>query len=67
MNDLEIESLLEESGFYFDLVSGLYVGPNGEEADLFDTEDVAGELEIPFDDLSRWEILQRHADETLGG
>jgi hypothetical protein len=66
MNDLEIESLLEESGYHYDLLSGLYLGPDGEEADFFDTEEVAGELEIPFDDLSRWETLQRHADEALG-
>ncbi|MGD1278772.1 MAG: hypothetical protein ABR964_16285 [Tepidisphaeraceae bacterium] len=63
MNDLEIESLLQDAGYRFDLAAGLYIVSDGDEGDFFDTQDIADELEIPVDDLIRWEAQQRYADD----
>ncbi len=60
MNDVEIESLLTEAGYRYDPLSGRYDvldAADGEEN--FPTEDVADQLEIPLDDLLRWEQEQR--------
>jgi hypothetical protein len=67
MNDLEIESLLQSAGYEYDLGAGGYVYADAEEPDFFGTEEIADSLEIPVDDLIRWEAEQRHADEIAGG
>jgi hypothetical protein len=67
MNDLEIESLLQSAGYEFDLGAGGYVMADTDEPDFFGTEEIADSLEIPLDDLIRWEAEQRHADEIAGG
>jgi hypothetical protein len=64
MNDLEIEGLLRDAGYQYDLAAGLYALLDGPEAEYYDAEEVSDTLEIPLDDLSRWEAEQRHADET---
>jgi hypothetical protein len=67
MNDREIESLLHDAGYLFDLGAGLYVFSDAPDAEYYDAEEVSGMLEIPLDDLTRWESEQRHADETSAG
>ena len=59
MQDVEIESLLSEAGYRYDPTSGRYDSADGddEQADLA-TEDVADQLEIPVEDLLRWEQEQ---------
>ncbi len=64
MNDREIESLLTDAGYQYDLGAGLYALVDGPEAEYYDAEEISGLLEIPLDDLVRWEAEQRHADET---
>jgi len=64
MNDLEIEGLLRDAGYQYDLAAGLYALLDGPEAEYYDAEEVSDTLEIPLDDLCRWEAEQRHADET---
>ena len=61
MNDVEIESLLEEAGYRYDTVSGRYVEVAAdavEEAADYATEDIADQLSIPVEDLLRWEQEQ---------
>ncbi len=58
MNDVEIESLLEEAGYRFNPASGRYDAGEGEEAMDMAAEDVADLLEIPVDDLERWQLEQ---------
>jgi hypothetical protein len=67
MNDREIESLLNDAGYQYDLGAGLYVISDAIEPEYYDAEEVSGMLEIPLDDLFRWESEQRHVDETSGG
>jgi hypothetical protein len=63
MNDVEIESLLEDAGYQFDPVAGQYLSISSED-EAYNSEDVADTLEIPLEDLMRWEEEQRQADET---
>lgn len=67
MNDAEIEGLLSDAGYQFDLGAGLYALVDGPEAEYYDAEEVSNMLEIPLEDLFRWESEQRHADETSAG
>ncbi|MGA3065719.1 MAG: hypothetical protein ABSF29_02610 [Tepidisphaeraceae bacterium] len=64
MNDTEIEGLLRDAGYQYDLAAGLYALVDGPEQEYYDAEEVSDTLEIPLDDLFRWESEQRHADET---
>ena len=66
MNDLEIENLLSIAGYQYDLGAGGYVQEDAEESDYFGSEEIADSLEIPLDDLLRWEAQLRHADEIAG-
>ena len=67
MQDVEIESLLTEAGYQFNTVSGRYdiVGA-GEEDEVADqsSDDIADILEIPLEDLQRWESEQLEADRS---
>ncbi len=56
MNDVELESLLEEAGYRYDPVSERYVVTDDETE--YTTEEVADQLEIPLEDLVRWEAEQ---------
>jgi len=64
MNDIEIESLLEEAGYRYAPATGRYafIDTAAEDAEDYATEDVADQLEIPVEDLLRWE--QEQAQET---
>lgn len=67
MQDVEIESLLVEAGYTYNPLSGRYeiVNANADD-EVFDqsSEDVADILEIPHEDLQRWEAEQTEADEA---
>jgi hypothetical protein len=59
MQDVELESLLQEAGYQFDVASGRYRTSDAGEQDVdYATEDVADQLEIPIEDLLRWEQEQ---------
>ena len=63
MNDIEIESLLTEAGYRFDPVSGRYLELEpADDAEDYVTEEIAGQLQIPVDDLLRWEEEQSASD-----
>lgn len=65
MQDVEVESLLTEAGYQFMTASGRYVAADGGEGDVdYATEDIADQLEIPIDDLVRWE--QEQVDAATG-
>jgi hypothetical protein len=64
MQDVEIESLLQEAGYTFNPASRLYETGQGEDAAEQDSETVADILEIPLDDLQRWEAEQQEVDRT---
>lgn len=64
MNDVEIESLLEDAGYGYDLATGQFVTASEDEAEIRSPQDVAEELEIPVDDLIRWVQEQNHTDEA---
>jgi hypothetical protein len=56
MQDVELESLLQEAGYQFDPISGRYMTADAAEQDVdYASEDVADQLEIPIEDLLRWE------------
>jgi hypothetical protein len=61
MNDVEIVSLLEDAGYRFDAANGRYVVIGGGTESAGSSEEVADQLEIPIDDLLRWEDEQREA------
>jgi 3-polyprenyl-4-hydroxybenzoate decarboxylase len=64
MQDVELESLIQEAGYMFVPATGRYVTTDAEEADVdYATEDIADQLEIPIDDLVRWEQEQVTAEE----
>lgn len=65
MNDPEIESLLAEAGYTYDLAIGRYVPTDDAESEGYNTEDMAGIMEIPVDDLLRWEEEQQSADNKV--
>jgi len=59
MEDVELESLIQEAGYQFDPTSGRYIVTGAAEGDVdYATEDIADQLEIPIDDLVRWEQEQ---------
>lgn len=66
MQDMEIESLLEDAGYRFNIVDGVYFAGDEEDGDTHGSEDVADQLEIPMEDLLRWEEQQRQADTAVG-
>jgi hypothetical protein len=61
MQDVEINSLLEEAGYRYVPATGRYVALDdaGDEDEDFATEDIADQLEIPIEDLLRWEQMQQ--------
>jgi hypothetical protein len=65
MEDVELESLIQEAGYQFDPGIGRYVVAGAGEGDVdYATEDIADQLEIPIDDLVRWE--QAMVDAAVG-
>jgi hypothetical protein len=59
MQDVELESLIQEAGYQFDIASGRYCTLDSGEGDVdYATEDIADQLEIPIEDLARWEQEQ---------
>jgi len=66
MQDVEIESLLEDAGYRFNLSDGIYFAGDEQDSDTYESQDVADQLEIPVEDLLRWEQEQRQADGSIG-
>jgi hypothetical protein len=65
MQDVEIESLLNEAGYRFSPATGRYEAIDAGEDELdYPTEDVADQLQIPVDDLIRWEETQVAASDS---
>jgi len=68
MQDVEIESLLQDAGYMFNPSTGQYEVENAnadtEEVLEHNSEDVADILEIPIEDLQRWEQEQMEQDRT---
>ncbi len=63
MNDVELESLLTEAGYQYDPITGQYTEVVNASVDsVFASEQIADELEIPLEDLQRWESLQQAGD-----
>lgn len=59
MQDVELESLIQEAGYQFDPTTGRYKTADAAEEDVdYATEDIADQLEIPIEDLVRWEQEQ---------
>jgi hypothetical protein len=59
MQDVELESLLQEAGYTFDVASGRYRTADAADQDVdYASQDVADQLEIPIEDLLRWEQEQ---------
>lgn len=66
MQDVEIDSLLNEAGYHFSSASGRYeVAEAGDDGLDYPTEDIADQLEIPVEDLIRWEQTQVAGSDTL--
>jgi hypothetical protein len=63
MNDVEIASLLDDAGYRYDPLAGLFFVAASRDDETYNAEDVADQLEIPLDDLIRWQQEQGHADE----
>lgn len=63
MNDVELESLLNDAGYRYDTIAGAFVTETPQDVETYSAEDVADQLEIPLDDMIRWQQEQRHADE----
>jgi hypothetical protein len=76
MLDVEIESLLDEAGYRFNPASGHYetavAAADGGAAEatevggadgLWTAEDIADQLEIPLEDLERWQTEQQGVGE----
>jgi len=60
MQNIEIDSLLDQAGFRYDLTSGRYFELlDSDEAMDYVTEDIADQLAIPVDDLVHWEEQQQ--------
>ncbi len=63
MEDVELESLIQEAGYQFDPTIGRYLVAGSEDGDVdYSTEDIADQLEIPIEDLIRWEQEQTKAE-----
>jgi hypothetical protein len=59
VQDVELESLIQEAGYQFVPETGRYMTTDAAEGDSdYATEDVADQLEIPIEDLIRWEQEQ---------
>ena len=59
MQDVELESLLQEAGYTYVPATGRYQTADAAAGDVdYATEDIADQLEIPIDDLMRWEQEQ---------
>ena len=59
MQDVELESLIQEAGYQFDPATGRYRTTDAADEDVdYATEDIADQLEIPIEDLLRWEQEQ---------
>jgi hypothetical protein len=59
MEDVELESLIQEAGYQFDAATGRYIVTGATDGDVdYATEDIADQLEIPIEDLVRWEQEQ---------
>jgi hypothetical protein len=59
MQDIELEGLIQEAGYAFVPATGRYVTTDAGEADVdYASEDIADQLEIPIEDLLRWEQEQ---------
>lgn len=59
MQDVELESLLTEAGYVYVPATGRYQAADAADGDVdYPTEDIADQLEIPIDDLVRWEQEQ---------
>jgi len=59
MQDVELESLLQEAGYLYVPSIGRYRTADATDGDVdYATEDIADQLEIPIDDLMRWEQEQ---------
>jgi hypothetical protein len=68
VQDVEIESLLQEAGYQFVPASGRYEVADGDDEGVdYPTEDIADQLDIPIDDLIRWEEEQVASSETGEG
>ena len=62
MQDVELESLLTEAGYVYVPASGRYQAADAVDGDVdYASEDIADQLEIPIDDLLRWEQEQTGA------
>jgi hypothetical protein len=55
---------LTDAGYQYDLGAGLYAMIDAQDAEYYEADEIAEMLDIPLDDLMRWESEQRHADET---
>jgi 3-polyprenyl-4-hydroxybenzoate decarboxylase len=59
MQEVELASLLQEAGYVFDPSTGRYQTADAVDGDVdYATEDIADQLQIPIDDLMRWEQEQ---------
>ena len=59
MQDVELASLLDEAGYVYVPATGRYQTADAAEGDVdYASEDIADQLEIPIDDLLRWEQEQ---------
>jgi hypothetical protein len=59
MQDVELESLLQEAGYVYVAATGRYQTADASAGDVdYASEDIADQLEIPIDDLLRWEQEQ---------
>jgi hypothetical protein len=68
MEDVEIESLLEDAGFCYDIGAKEFVGEDSDDQDEhYTTQDIADALDIPVDDLVRWEEQRQQADAKIPG
>ena len=64
MIDSEIDNLLTQAGYRYDLATGRYFLDDAD--DDFATEDIADELNIPLSELLNWEDRQQHRDDAVG-
>jgi hypothetical protein len=67
MQDFEIQDLLATAGYSFNTISGRYEIVNAAEDDEVadqSSDEIADILEIPIDDLQRWEIEQVQAEQA---
>ena len=66
MEDVELESLIQEAGYQFDANTGRYIVTGASDGDVdYTTEDIADQLEIPIDDLIRWEQEQSAGNDGM--